>query len=300
MPLIWHACPLARCCEVTLSGEGGLGWFQAVILGLVEGVTEFLPISSTGHLIVTNALFGVSDPAFEVAIQAGAITAILALYWRDLADAVRSIRSPRSAERPRVNLLWLIVIAALPAAFVGVLLEEQIEALLFNPVTVGVVLMLGGVAFLLVERWLATRQRSTEGREVGITEMTAGQALLIGAWQCLALVPGTSRSGATIIGGLLTGMSRKAAAEFSFLVGLPVLYGACLLKVVGDYERLTGPMLPSLLLSSAVAFVSAYVVVRAFVRYLQRNTFRVFAYYRLIAGAGILVMYYAGPLVSDG
>lgn len=285
--------------------EGGaIGLIQAIVLGVVEGVTEFLPVSSTGHLIVSNALFGVSDPTFEIAIQAGAITAIAVLYWRELMAALRDLvhggASDPGEGRPRVNLLWLIVVAAIPAAVVGLLFEDKIEALLFNPLTVGIALIAGGVLFLLVERWRDRRSSVDAGQEAGIADMTVRQALLVGGWQCLALVPGASRSGATIVGGLISGMSRTAAAEFSFLVGLPILYGACLLKIAGDFDRMSGPILPSLLVSSAVAFVTAFVVVRAFVRFLQRHTFRPFAYYRLAAGAAIVAMYSAGWLETSG
>jgi undecaprenyl-diphosphatase len=274
--------------------DEGFGFWQSLILGVVEGVTEFLPISSTGHLIVVNALYERSDPSFEVAIQAGAITAILVRYWRQLLRAtVDLFARSRSGS---VNLLWLIAIAAAPAAIVGMAFEERIEDLLFRPITVAITMLLGGVLLLWLERHLGRRQR--DGRPVvgTIETMTVRQALAIGAWQTLALIPGTSRSGATIAGGLLNGCTRVAAAEFSFLVGLPLLYGACLVKVGKDWERMTGPMLPDLLLASAAAFVSALLVVGPFVRFLQRSTFAPFAWYRILAGVALLCLCASGVL----
>ena len=275
-------------------GAEGVGFFQSIVLGIVEGVTEFLPVSSTGHLIVANAAFGASDPGFEIAIQAGAITAILVLYWRDLWRAVAELFAKTTAGN--VNLLWLIVAAAVPAAVVGVVLEDVIDELLFDPVPVAIALVVGGLLLLVLERHVQRRQERGEQVDGDIPSMNLRQALVVGCWQTLALIPGTSRSGATIAGGMLVGMSRSAAAEFSFLVGLPILYGACVLKVGSDFERLTGPMLPSLLIASAAAFVSALAVVGPFVRFLQRHTFRPFAYYRILAGVAILLLIAAGWL----
>jgi undecaprenyl-diphosphatase len=279
---------------LTAPAADPIGAWHSVILGVVEGLTEFLPISSTGHLIVVNALLGRSDPTFEIAIQAGAITAILVLYWRDLVRAaaamVRRRRAAAAAGQPRVNLLWLIAIGTAPAVLIGLPLARQLEAL-FHPVTVAVAMIGGGLLFLWVERWRDRRLAAGAPLETPLAAMTARQALVVGLWQVLALVPGTSRSGATILGGLVGGMSRQAAAEFSFLIGLPVLYGACLLKVAKDFDRASGPLLPDLLVASAAAFVAALVVVVGFVRFLQRHTFRPFAYYRIAAGALILAIY---------
>lgn len=266
-----------------------VGLLQSIVLGIVEGVTEFLPVSSTGHLIVANAFFGQSDPSFEIAIQAGAITAILVLYWRDLWRAVTGLFA--ATRSGGVNLMWLILAAAVPASVVGLLLEDTIDALLFNPITVAVALIVGGFLLIALERHVEARGELASG---GIPAMTLRQAFVVGLWQCLALIPGTSRSGATIAGGLLTGMSRAAAAEFSFLVGLPILYGACVLKLASDFERMTGPLLPSLVIASTAAFISAILVVRPFVRFLQRHTFRPFAYYRVAAGVAILALIGAG------
>jgi len=266
------------------------GTWRALVLGIVEGVTEFLPVSSTGHLIVVNAWLGRSDPAMEVAIQAGAITAIVVLYWRRLFAAVRTIGRPQPG---RVNLLFSILVAALPAAAIGLMCDDWIEAHLFSVATVAWALITGGIVLWGLEAWYARRPNAAA---IPLEAMQLRHALAIGLCQCLALVPGTSRSAATIAGGLVLGYARTAAAEFSFLVGLPVLYGASLLKLVQDGARLTGPLLAEFLLASAVSFVTALAVVAPFVAFLRRHTFVPFAVYRIAFGAFLLWMLGRGTL----
>jgi len=294
---------------------GGPGFFASIVLGIVEGLTEFLPVSSTGHLIVADKLLGRSDPTFEVAIQAGAITAIAFLYRRRLLAALRAfVRRPadgdgnggdgsggngrREGGSPggRRNLLVLLVVAAIPAAVVGLAFERSIEELLFSPTTVATALLAGGVLLLALERLLDRRARAGRPPRRAIEEMTVRQALLIGLCQTAALIPGTSRSGATIAGALLCGFTRPAAAEFSFLVGLPILYGACLVKAVKGWERVSGDLLPDLLIGGAASFVTAVVIVGPFVRFLQHHSFRPFAYYRILAGGAMFALIAAGVL----
>jgi undecaprenyl-diphosphatase len=263
--------------------------WRAVVLGVVEGLTEFLPVSSTGHLIVANAWLGKSDPALEVAIQAGAITAIVVLYWRRLWDALRTLARPRAGE---VNLLVLLVVAALPATVVGLLLDDWLAAHLFSVRTVAWALIVGGVFLWALERW----QKGRAGADRPLEAMTLRHAVGIGLFQCLALVPGTSRSAATIAGGMLCGYARPAAAEFSFLVGLPILYGASLLKLWQDGARLTGPLLGDFLLALATSFVTALAAVGPFVAFLRRHTFVPFAVYRIGFGALLLVLVARGTL----
>lgn len=269
-----------------------VGTWHAVVLGLVEGLTEFLPVSSTGHLIVVNSWLGHSDPAMEVAIQAGAISAIVVLYWRRLLDAARTLLRPNAG---RVNLLWLLVVAALPAAVLGLLADHWIEAHLFSVRTVAWALIVGGAVLWGLERLYAKRPNAAS---IPLEGMTLKHALAIGICQCLALVPGTSRSAATIAGGLALGYARTAAAEFSFLVGLPILYGASFLKLVHDRERLTGPLLADFVIASAVSFVTALVVVVPFVAFLRRHTFVPFAIYRI--GFGVLLLVLLGRGVFAG
>ncbi|MBL8755496.1 MAG: undecaprenyl-diphosphate phosphatase [Planctomycetes bacterium] len=258
-----------------------LGLWQAFALGLVEGITEFLPVSSTGHLIVAQRLLGLpggeADNVFAIGIQMGAITAVLALYWRRLLAAATTVLHP-AAGAP--NLLWQIAAAALPAIVLGLVADDWIDAHLFTPTTVATTMVAGGVLLLLLERW----QRGT-APTVDLSAMPYRTAFLIGLFQCLALVPGTSRSAATIGGALLLGLSRTAAAEFSFLVGLPILYGASLYKLGKHHDALAGPHLLPFAVGTVVSFASALMVVRPFVAFLRGHTFAPFAVYRLVAGA---------------
>ena len=277
------------------TGGGGdaLGWLDAVVLGLVEGLTEFLPVSSTGHLIVAQRALGLpagaAENAFAVGIQMGAITAILVLYWRRLWDALRTILRPVEGRR---NLLLQIAVAAFPAALLGLLCDDWIDRHLFSTRVVAATLLIGGVLLLWLERWLAGREPNL----AGLPAMSYRAALAIGLWQCLALVPGTSRAGATIGGALLLGLSRTAAAEFSFLVGLPILYGASVYKLVAARDALTAEMWQPLAIGTVVSFVAALAVVQPFVTFVRRHSFAPFAWYRIVAGAVLFVLLAVGWL----
>ena len=274
-----------------VAADAPVSLFDALVLGIVEGVTEFLPISSTGHLIVAQRLLGLGEGSannvFAIGIQMGAITAILVLYWRRLAGALRTVARPQAGAP---NLLWQIVIAAFPAAFLGLLLDDWIDAQLFSPRVVAGTLVLGGVLLLWLERLLARGA----GPGCELAEMSYRTALWIGCFQCVALVPGTSRAGATIAGALLLGLSRTAAAEFSFLVGLPILYGASLYKLASRPELLQGDALAPFVVGTVVSFLSALVVVRPFVRFLRQHTFVPFAWYRIVAGLVLAVLCWQG------
>jgi undecaprenyl-diphosphatase len=278
---------------IAVAGDPPLTLFQAAVLGLVEGLTEFLPVSSTGHLIVAQRLLGLeaseTNNVFAIGIQLGAITAILVLYWRRLLTAATQVLRPVGGQP---NLLWQIAIAALPAIVLGLLLDDWIDAHLFSSPVVAGTLLLGGVLLLWLERW--RRGRGEGGLD--LAQMPYRIAFWIGVWQCLALVPGTSRAGATIAGALLLGLSRTAAAEFSFLVGLPILYGAALYKLVGYRAMLQGDLLLPFLVGSAVAFVSALAVVGPFVAFLRRHDFVPFAWYRIVAGVVLAVLCAVGYL----
>ncbi|GAB4146434.1 MAG: undecaprenyl-diphosphate phosphatase [Planctomycetota bacterium] len=269
-----------------------IGLLSALWLGLVEGATEFLPVSSTGHLIAVERLLGIrsgaAENAFTVAIQIGAITAILAIYGRRLWRSAAEF----SLAKNRPNLLLQILVAAMPAAILGLLLDDWIDAHLFSARVVAIAMALGGVLLLGLERLIA--RRGAPGRE--LPEVSYRTAFAIGLFQCLALIPGTSRSAAMIAGALLLGLSRTAAAEFSFLVGLPILYGAGALSLLKHHRELAGQMLWPLLVGSAVSFLAALVVVRPFVAFLRRRTFAPFAWYRLAAGIALLALGMAGAL----
>lgn len=274
---------------MTLQGDpAALGWIDAVILGVVEGLTEFLPVSSTGHLLVAHHLLGHPPEVialFAIPIQLGAISAI-AFLFRD--RLVRAARGLAAGER-RTNLLVAIAVAAVPATVLGLLFEDAIEARFYGPLTIAWATLIGGLVLIALESWLRRRPPARP-----LESLTLDAAFAIGLCQCLALIPGTSRSGATILGALLLGFTRPASAEFSFLVGLPILYGAGLLKLVKSRDAVFGPHGALLALALLVAFLSALFVVKPFVRYLERHTLLPFAWYRLAAGGALLWACLAG------
>ena len=289
--------------------------FQAVILGLVEGITEYLPISSTGHLIIAAALLGLDEPpearhavnAFIIAIQGGAILAILGLYRQRVAQMARGLvgRSPVGR-----RMLLNLIIAFLPAAAIGILLYQltDIEALLFKPVAVVAALALGGVVMIFLTPWQRKFFHSAEGDApldahtfVDIEHLTWRRALVIGLLQCLALWPGTSRSMATIMGGMVVGLRPRHAAEFSFLLGLPTLTAACLYKIAKnvladrpDMFEVLGTA--QLIVGTIVATISAAVAVKWLVGYLSRRGVALFGWYRLVIAAVIAILAYFGVL----
>ena len=254
----------------------------AAILGIVEGLTEFLPISSTGHLIIAGHLLGfVGDKAasFEVVIQLGAILAVVCLYWKRFTRLLPKQRRPLIKERSKLDGwsgLWCIGLATFPALLVGYLARHEIKAQLFNPEAVTVALAVGGGVILLVEKFKSPRSSSH------IDRISSWQALGVGLFQILALWPGTSRAAATIIGGMLVGLDRKSAAEFSFVIAVPVLFAA------GGYELLK--MRDQFVLQDAldlgvgfvVSFVVALLAIKGFVRFLERGKLTPFAWYRII------------------
>ena len=255
---------------------------DAVILGLVEGVTEFIPVSSTGHLIIAGQWLGQTDSrakTFDIFIQLGAILAIVWLYRARLTTALLAARTEPRSRRFFLNLL----IAFLPAATVGFLIHGWIKERLFNPAVVAVALVVGGVVILLVERW----KPPTRVAEVG--DLTLATALGIGLAQVLSLVPGTSRSGATIIGGYALGLSRTAATEFSFFLAIPVMVAATLYDLLKSWSSLSSSDVPFFAVGFLVAFVSAVIVVKGFLTYVSRHSFAVFAWYRIVFGLLLLL-----------
>jgi len=260
----------------------------AILLGIVEGVTEFLPVSSTGHLVLATELMGY-DPArwavFNIAIQPGAILAIVVLYWRTFLAVLKGLwaRQPESVAFVR-NLL----VAFVPAAVLGVAFNDRIEALLESAATVAWALIVGGVAILVVERVARTT------RAGGIAEVSAADSARIGLVQCLAMIPGVSRSGATIMGAMALGIDRRTAAEFSFFLALPTLTGATVLQLVKHRDAITGGDVQLIAVGFLVSFVVALAVVKAFLAVVTRHGFAPFAWYRIIAGAAALLMLQGG------
>ena len=255
---------------------------KAAILGLVEGATEFIPVSSTGHLIVvSNWLHFVDERAktFDIFIQLGAMLAIVWLYRARLGHAVLAARQEPKSRRFLINLM----IAFLPAAVVGFLTHDWIKARLFNPTVVAVALVVGGLLILLIER-LAPASTIAD-----VSEVPPPTALGIGLAQVLSLVPGTSRSGATIMGGFALGLSRTAATEFSFFLAIPVMLAATLYDLLKSWSALASTDIPMFAVGFVVSFVSAVVVVRAFVSFVSNHSFTVFAWYRIVLGALLLL-----------
>jgi undecaprenyl-diphosphatase len=272
---------------------------KAAVLGVVEGLTEFLPISSTGHLILAGSLLdftGDRANVFEIAIQTGAMLAVVWEYRRRLTDTVAGILSDTVAQRFARN----VVVAFLPAAFFGALFGSTVKAHLFKPVPVALAFIVGGIVILLVERWHRRRYgaRDTEGarqaRVETVDEMTALDALKVGLLQCLALIPGTSRSGATIIGAMTIGFSRRCATEFSFYLGIPTLVAAGAYSVWKERDALRVEDVPMFGVGLVVAFASALLCIRWLIRYVSSHDFTVFAWYRIAFGCLVLLTAYSG------
>jgi undecaprenyl-diphosphatase len=256
---------------------------SAIILGIVEGITEFLPVSSTGHLILATELLGYDAQkwaVFNIAIQPGAILAIVVLYWRTFLDVLLGLfaRKPNAFAFVR-NLL----LAFFPAVVLGLALGDQIDALLENATVVAVALIVGGFAILLIERIATTKPVD------GIAAMTMSDSIKIGLMQCFAMVPGVSRSGATIMGAMAIGVDRKTAAEFSFFLALPTLTGATALQLYKHRDTITSDSLGLIAIGFVVSFIVALVVVKAFINVVTRYGFAPFAWYRIIAGSVALI-----------
>jgi undecaprenyl-diphosphatase len=255
---------------------------KAALLGLVEGATEFIPVSSTGHLIVVSQWLGYLDErakTFDIFIQLGAILAIVWLYRARLARAVLAARHERESRRFLGNLL----IAFLPAAVIGFLAHDWIKARLFNPTVVAVALVVGGILILLIERW------APAPRVDDVNQLPPRTAWTIGWAQVLSLIPGTSRSGATIMGGYVLGLSRTAATEFSFFLAIPVMLAATSYDLLKSWSTLVPADAPVFAVGFVVSFVSALFVVRGFLSYVSHHSFRAFAWYRIAFGIVLLL-----------
>lgn len=264
---------------------------QAAFLGIVEGLTEFLPVSSTGHLIVAADLVEFNNETsdtFVVAIQAGAIFAVCWYYRMRIIRVLRGLFSDHVQQCLALNT----IVAFLPAAAIGVLVSDLLKTYLFNPVTVAAALVAGGFIILYVER--RQKQFGIEPRVKEMDDMTWKDALKVGIAQCFAMIPGTSRSGATIIGGLIFGLSRKAATEFSFFLAIPTILGATVWDLWQSRELIASVNLPGLAVGTVVSFFSALVVVHWLIRFVSRHDFRGFGWYRIIFGGVILVTWATG------
>lgn len=268
---------------------------KAVVLGVVEGFTEFLPVSSTGHLILAGSLLdftGEKAKAFEIIIQAGAILAVCWEYRSKIASVVAGLGSDPKARRFVINLF----IAFLPAAILGLLFIKKIKAVLFAPVPVALAFIVGGVIILWVERRLKTGAARAP-RIDSVDEMNWADALKVGCAQVFALIPGTSRSGATIIGAMMFGLSRKAATEFSFFLAIPTLFAATFYSLYKERSSLVAADVPMFAVGLVVSFIAAFISVRWLLRYISTHDFTAFAWYRIAFGIVVLITAYSGVVV---
>jgi len=259
----------------------------ALVLGVVEGLTEFLPVSSTGHLIIVSDLLGANDEkgkVFDIVIQLGAILAVCWEYRARLRRAFAGIATDPVQQRFAANL----AIAFLPAALVGLAFQAQIKAYLFNPVSVAAALIVGALVIFAVERWYA---RHGAPRVRAVDDMRWHDALKLGLAQCFSLIPGTSRSGATIIGGMLAGLSRQAATEFSFYLAVPIMFAASGYQLAKYWHLFSAADLAPFATGFAVSFVAALAAVRGLIRYVANHDFRVFAWYRIALGLAVLAYF---------
>jgi len=267
---------------------------KALIMGLVEGFTEFLPISSTGHLILAGSLLdftGEKVKVFEIAIQAGAMLAVIWEFRARIAHVLSGLSSDPKSQRFAVNVL----VGFLPAAILGLLFNKMITAALFKPVPVATAFIVGGLIILWVER--RAKNNPVAVRIQSVDDMTLLDALKVGCAQAFALIPGTSRSGATIIGGMMLGLSRKAATEFSFFLAIPTLLGATFYSLYKQRELLSAADLPMFGVGTLSAFISAFLCVRWLLRYISSHDFTIFAWYRIVFGIVVIATAHFG-LVS--
>lgn len=273
-------------------------YLKAALFGVVEGITEWLPISSTGHMILLNEFIPLKVSAefwnmFEVVIQLGAILAVVVIFWKQiwpftLKNGSGSTGIKKLVKTDILSLWGKILVACIPAAIVGLLLNDFLETYLYNYVVVAIALIVFGVAFIVVENW----NKSRTPKVTGLNDLTYKLVIIIGLFQLLAAVfPGVSRSGATIVGALLIGVSRTVAAEFTFFLAIPVMAGASLLKLVKFGFNFTAQELIILIIGFVVAFLVSIVVIKFLLKYIKRHDFKVFGWYRIVLGVAVLLYF---------
>jgi len=256
--------------------------FEAIIIAIVEGITEYLPISSTGHMIITSSLLKTGDPEFtklyEVTIQLGAILAVVVLYWKKFDDF------------SRWQFYLKLLIAVIPALILGKLFSESIDKMLESNTTVAVSLFAGGILLLFIDKVFTVHTIHTE------EEISNKNAFIIGLWQCVAMIPGVSRSASSIIGGMQQKLSRNLAAEFSFFLAVPTMCAATGYKLLKGYDQITGDHVKLLLVGNLVAFVVAILAIKFFIGFLQKHGFRLFGWYRIIAAIILFILIWQGVI----
>jgi undecaprenyl-diphosphatase len=266
-----------------------MNFWHAFVLSVIEGLTEYLPISSTGHMIIASSVMGINENPFvkdfTVIVQFGAILSVLVLYWQRFLSSWSFYKK--------------LFIAFLPAAVIGLLVKNKIDALLGDVQVVAWALIIGGFVLIFVDRWFKAQEERLEVAKAGTIEhLTFGQSFAIGLFQCLAFIPGTSRSAASIVGGLSLKLTRQAAAEFSFFLAVPTLTAATLLKTLKIYKTIEPSQISTLLIGNLVAFVVGIITIKAFIGFLTKRGFLVFGIYRIIAGAILLALLMSGHGVS--
>lgn len=274
---------------------------KSILFGVVEGITEWLPISSTGHLILAQQFVKFKEVSpefwsmFQVVIQFGAILAVVMLYWKKIwpitknkEKAIKKTGILSYFDRNIMNLWGKILVGCIPAAIIGLAFDDVFEALFYNPVCIAIALIVFGIAFIIIENWNKHRKNTKEKN----SQITYKDAIIIGIFQLIAAIfPGTSRSGATIIGGLLIGLSRPNAAEFTFYLAIPTMLGASLLKLVKFGLAFTGIEIVVLLVGMLVSFLVSAVVIKFLMAYIKKHNFKVFGYYRIILGIIVLAYF---------
>jgi len=250
--------------------------FEAIILAIIEGITEYLPVSSTGHMIITSSFFGIAQEdftkLFTIVIQLGTILSVVVLYFKRFFQSI--------------DFYFKLLVAFIPAVVLGLLLSDVIDALLESPLVVAISLVIGGFILLKVDDWFGNSEN---------TDISYATAFKIGLFQCLAMIPGVSRSGASIVGGMTQKLSRTAAAEFSFFLALPTMFGATLKKSYDYYDAgftLTSEQINLLIIGNVVGFIVALFAIKTFIGYLSKHGFKIFGYYRIVVGIAIIVIHY--------
>lgn len=262
-----------------------MNYFEAIFLAIIEGITEYLPVSSTGHMIIASSFLQIADDdftkLFTIVIQLGAILAVVALYWKRFFQSF--------------DFYLKLLVAFIPAVVLGLLLNDVIDELLESPLVVAISLVIGGVILLKVDDWFKTNEEVNANNPTAHTEISYLTALKIGFFQCIAMIPGTSRSGSTIVGGMTQKLNRKTAAEFSFFLAVPTMFGATAKKLYDYFEDglvLTDEQINFLIIGNVLAFIVAMVAIKSFIDYLSKKGFKIFGYYRIILGIALLLIHY--------
>jgi len=262
-----------------------MSYLYAIILAIIEGITEYLPVSSTGHMIIASSFMKIASDdftkLFTIVIQLGAILSVVVLYWKRFFQSF--------------DFYFKLLVAFIPAVVLGLLLNDIIDELLESPLTVAISLIIGGFILLKVDDWFKSNEEFDENNPTEHTEISYATALKIGFFQCLAMIPGTSRSGASIVGGMTQKINRKTAAEFSFFLAVPTMFGATAKKLFDYYKagfELSNEQINFLIIGNVIAFIVALIAIKSFINYLSEKGFKIFGYYRIVLGISLLVIHF--------